>query len=176
MSTILLIPPATEPWSVGDAKGFLRVEHDDDDAVIGSLIAAARGQVVAAGRSHDDATATSLAVTPGNAALLPLEPVHVKAVRGDDGVHLSWIRRTRINGDTWSGEVPLGEDSEAYALDILSGGSVVRAIACTTSAALYANADELADFGAPQTSLRVRVAQLSSIVGAGHPAELTVNL
>jgi len=70
--------------------------------------------------------------------------------------------------------VPLGEDAEAYTLDILSGATVVRSMTCATPAALYANADELADFGAPQTSLRVRVAQLSSTVGAGFPTELTL--
>lgn len=50
MPAILLTPPATEPWSVDDAKSYLRVEHDDDDVVIGSLIAAARGQVEALAR------------------------------------------------------------------------------------------------------------------------------
>ena len=47
MSAILLIPPSAEPWSVAEAKDFLRVEHDDDDAVIAALIAAARGHVEA---------------------------------------------------------------------------------------------------------------------------------
>ena len=47
MSSILLTPPASEPWTLAEAKQFLRVAHDDDDAVITSLIAAARGQVEA---------------------------------------------------------------------------------------------------------------------------------
>lgn len=47
MSSMLLTPPATEPWTLDEAKHFLRVEHDDDDAMIASLIAAARGQVEA---------------------------------------------------------------------------------------------------------------------------------
>lgn len=47
MPAILLVPPATEPWTVADAKNFLRVEHDEDDALIASLIASARGQVEA---------------------------------------------------------------------------------------------------------------------------------
>lgn len=47
MAAILLVPPATEPWTVADAKSFLRVEHDDDDALIVALIASARGQVEA---------------------------------------------------------------------------------------------------------------------------------
>src|SRR5438105_10271551 len=50
MSAILLIPPSAEPWSVAEAKSFLRVEHGDDDAVIAALIAAARGHVEALSR------------------------------------------------------------------------------------------------------------------------------
>jgi uncharacterized phiE125 gp8 family phage protein len=50
MSAILLIPPSAEPWSVAEAKTFLRVEHGDDDAVIAALIAAARGHVEALSR------------------------------------------------------------------------------------------------------------------------------
>jgi len=47
MSAILLAGPAIEPWTVAEAKAFLRVDHDDDDAVIGSLITAARSQIEA---------------------------------------------------------------------------------------------------------------------------------
>jgi uncharacterized phiE125 gp8 family phage protein len=47
MPAILLTGPAVEPWSVEEAKRFLRAENDDDDAVIASLIAAARSHVEA---------------------------------------------------------------------------------------------------------------------------------
>ncbi|MBS0528892.1 MAG: phage tail protein, partial [Proteobacteria bacterium] len=133
-------------------------------------------RLAAVGRNHDDPTAVALTVTPQATALLPLSPVHVKARRDSDGIHISWIRRTRIDGDGWGIEVPLGEDVEAYALDILSGGSIVRSISCSSSEALYANADELADFGSVQTSLHLRVAQLSATVGAGHASELTLTI
>jgi hypothetical protein len=131
-------------------------------------------RIVASARNHDDPAAVALTVTPGDTALKPLAPVHVAAVRAGDGIHISWIRRTRIDGDGWGIEVPLGEESEAYVLDILSGGAVVRTIACTAPQALYAAADELADFGTVQTSLHVRVAQISATVGAGHAAEVTL--
>ena len=105
---------------------------------------------------------------------MPLAPVHLKAVRDGSGVTFTWIRRTRIDGDSWVGEVPLGEDSEQYALDIVSGGSVVRTLMASTPSVFYAAADEIADFGAPQTTLDVRVTQLSATVGRGFSAEATL--
>jgi len=47
MSSILLTAPAVEPLSLAEAKAFLRVEHNDDDDVIGALIASARIHVEA---------------------------------------------------------------------------------------------------------------------------------
>jgi uncharacterized phiE125 gp8 family phage protein len=51
MSAYLLTAPAAEPLSLSDAKNFLRVEHGDDDAIIASLIAAARNHVEALTRA-----------------------------------------------------------------------------------------------------------------------------
>ena len=50
MSAFLLMPPASEPLTLDEAKQFLRVEHDDDDALIASLIVAARAQVESVAR------------------------------------------------------------------------------------------------------------------------------
>jgi hypothetical protein len=91
-------------------------------------------------------------------------------------VTFSWVRRTRIDGDNWVGEVPLGEDSEQYVVDILSGPVVVRSLIVAAPMALYASADELSDFGAPQPNLSVRVAQLSATVGRGIAAEAVLHV
>jgi len=42
MASIILAGPGAEPITLVDAKQFLRVEHDDDDDLIASLIAGAR--------------------------------------------------------------------------------------------------------------------------------------
>ena len=133
-------------------------------------------RVVAAGRDTADATALALDVTPGDTALKPLAPVHLRARRDGAGVTLRWIRRTRADGDSWSGEVPLGEDSERYEIDILSGATVLRTLTSATPSVLYAAADELADFGAAQSSLTVRVAQVSATAGRGFAAAATLRI
>jgi hypothetical protein len=128
-------------------------------------------RVVAASRDFADPSTVALVATPDATALLPLSPVHVRAVRDSAGIHIGWIRRTRIGGDSWDpADVPLGEDTEAYEVDVLSESSVVRTLIASTPAALYPAAAELADFGSPQTSLSVRVYQLSAAAGRGHPA------
>jgi len=107
--------------------------------------------------------------------LRPLSPVHVRASRGAEGVTIAWVRRTRTNGDAWEpAEVPLGEEAEHYAIDVLQGGAVRRTLASTVPMVLYPAAQELADFGAPQAALALRIAQVSPVVGRGFEAAITV--
>jgi hypothetical protein len=125
-------------------------------------------RVIVAGRDHGDSAALSLSATPQATALRPLSPVHPHARRDGSGVHIGWIRRTRIDGDSWEAQdVPLGEAFEKYQVDILDGASVLRTLETSAPAALYAAADEIADFGSPQSTLSIRVAQLSATVGRG---------
>lgn len=50
MTLTLTAPPAAEPVALADIKAFLKIEHDDEDALIGALVAAARLHVEAAVR------------------------------------------------------------------------------------------------------------------------------
>jgi hypothetical protein len=132
-------------------------------------------RIVAAGRDIGDPVAVELAVTPQSTALRPLSPGHIRARRSSEGVLLSWIRRTRLDAhNPQLQEVPLGEAREAYVVEVLSGGDVVRSFETGTPNLLYAAADEITDFGAPQASLSVRIAQLSAAVGRGIPTETTL--
>jgi hypothetical protein len=134
-------------------------------------------RIVAADRDHGDATAVALDVTPQTTALDPLAPAHLSALRSGDGVHVAWVRRTRVGGDAWEAEdVPLGEERERYRVDILNGSDVVRTLTASEPTALYAAADEIADFGSAQSSLTIRVAQVSTTAGRGIAAEATLSL
>ncbi len=47
MPSILLAAPAVEPVTLAEAKAYLRVEHNDDDALIAALVAGSRIHVEA---------------------------------------------------------------------------------------------------------------------------------
>lgn len=109
--------------------------------------------------------------------LRPLAPVHMRARRDVSGITISWIRRTRINGDSWElAEVPLGEESEIYTLDILDGAAVKRSYQSTMPTQLYSTADIIADFGSVPTAVAVRVAQVSAAYGPGTFTHRIINV
>ncbi|MGU3492754.1 glycoside hydrolase/phage tail family protein [Xanthobacteraceae bacterium A53D] len=116
-----------------------------------------------------DEMVEEIVATASGIALLPLAPVHLRGRRQAGGVLISWVRRTRIGGDGWEAvEVPLGEASEGYRVEVLSAaGAVLHRADVATSNWLFTTAAETAAFGGPQTVLRVRVAQASAVVGYG---------
>lgn len=103
-------------------------------------------------------------------SLIPYAPVHIRGGRDEsNNLTISWIRRARINGQ-WQNnvDVPLEEDSEAYEVDILNGSTVVRTLSgLSTPEASYSAAEQTTDFGSAQSSVSVKVYQLSSVVGRG---------
>jgi hypothetical protein len=107
--------------------------------------------------------------------LKPLSPVHLLGARSSGDLAISWVRRTRIGGDSWdTTEVPLGEDSERYEIDILDGTTVKRTLSSNTPNAIYTAADQIADFGALQSSVDLRIHQLSAVLGRGTPRAATL--
>ena len=95
---------------------------------------------------------------------------------GGDAV-ISWIRRTRIDGDSWDiAEVSLGEEREAYALDILDGPSVKRSLTLDVPSYRYSAANIAADFGTMPATLSLRVAQISTTFGRGANLLRTINV
>lgn len=123
-------------------------------------------------------TATSVVTRIAGYAFRPWSPAHVQGGRDAGGEwSITWVRRDRRDG-LWLAyrDVGLSETVEAYELDILDGaGAVRRTIAAATPAALYSAAQQVADFGSPQTSLSLALYQLSTVVGRGYPATETIH-
>ena len=110
--------------------------------------------------------------------LRPYSPVHVKAHKtATNDIVISWIRRTRIDGDSWAQvDVPLGEEFEAYEIDVMSGSTVKRTLSASSPTVTYSAAEQIADFGAHQSNITLRVVQLSNIFGRGTYREATLNV
>jgi hypothetical protein len=137
-----------------------------------------RFSVPPAGGISADARAATAMVTLPHAAARPWAPAHLRARRGPgDDVAISWVRCARAGGDFWgAGEPPLGAPSESYLLEILDGGTVKRSVTTGAAAYLYEGVDQTADFGAPPSSLRLRVAQIDAAGAPGLNKELTITL
>ena len=102
--------------------------------------------------------------------------MHVRGTRASGDLAITWVRRTRIGGDSWdAAEVPLAEDEERYEIDILDGPDVIRTLTATTPSATYTAADQTADFGAPQSSISLRIYQLSTTPAAAPLARPCCN-
>jgi len=92
---------------------------------------------------------------------------------------LRWTRRSRVlEADAWEQvEVPLGEDSEGYEVEIRDGAAVKRVLASNTTSVVYTAAAQTTDWGAllgPGDTLAIRIFQLSARLGRGAPAAVTL--
>jgi hypothetical protein len=108
-------------------------------------------------------------------ALRPLSVAHPRVKVLEDGsARLSWIRRTRVSGDSWEGfDVPLAEEREAYEVVITSlAGEVVRRQTVTEPAFLYTAAERNED--GTLTGFQAGIAQISSRFGPGQARTVTV--
>jgi len=102
-------------------------------------------------------------------------PEHVTGTRttGND-LTITWKRRTRLGGQWADGhDVPLGEASEQYSVDILDGADIVRTIDTTVQSATYLASEQTTDGLTPGNPVTVTVYQLGTL-GRGWPTTATV--
>lgn len=178
---------ATPTHAIGErvvilsAATLARVEVPDSDLNTERFYKA-----VTVGGRLSEASVKSLTLV--GRALMPYAPVAVRGTRGTAPADwtVTWVRRTRLGG-SWKGgaDVPLGEEGEAYEVDILDGAAVVRTLTAAASSggsvvtssarqAIYTASDQMTDFGAEKTSLSLRVYQLSATIGRGFPGEASL--
>ncbi|MCB1508590.1 MAG: glycoside hydrolase/phage tail family protein [Hyphomicrobiaceae bacterium] len=121
------------------------------------------------GAALDGSSVAARSVTFGARAVTPLAPVHARLKRGADGtLRLSFIRQSRFPAPVFSGEEPLlGEEREAYRIEILDAGAVVRTADTDAPLYDYTLAAQTADFGAPVLALDLRIRQIGSGARSG---------
>ncbi|EYD74428.1 GTA host specificity protein [Rubellimicrobium mesophilum DSM 19309] len=118
-----------------------------------------------AGRPLSDPSWRHREVAFRGIGLRPYAVCHLRAHDSGGDLRVSWVRRTRIDGDSWTGtEVPLGEEREAYLLRVHRDGTVLREVEVARPAWTYDAAMRAEDGPGP---LRIEVAQLSVRFGPG---------
>jgi len=130
-----------------------------------------------------DRSYRQLGFTSEGVGLRPFSVVHVRqpwrTSREPGDLLIAWTRRSRsLAADNWTtAEAPLAEEREAYEVEVLDGGTVVRMLATSTTSVTYTADAQLADLGAllgPGDTLPIRIFQLSALVGRGAPASVTL--
>lgn len=114
---------------------------------------------------------------PQQRHMRPLAPVHLRARRTDDALELTWIRQTRIGGDSWAaGDVPLGEIFERYLITLSADGETALDLDAGAPVLSVPLADIDTAFGGRPDALTVNVAQVSDRYGPGETVSLSLDL
>ncbi len=132
--------------------------------------AGGEARVLAIGIGDAEAGSLASAVVTGE-ALRPPSPVHLTARESSGGdLEIGWVRRSRA-GWTWSSgnDAPLGEEIEAYQVEILRDG-LSRAATVVEPRWTYTAADRAADGSGPVT---IGVVQFG-MHGPSRPARLAI--
>ncbi len=123
-------------------------------------------------------TATAEQFTDNAVGLKPFAPIDLRAARDtSNNITFTWQRRTRLSTrmiGTLGISVPLGEDSEAYEIDIYSDGTyttVLRTITATSETASYTAAEQTTDGLTPGDTVYCHAYQLSAQIGRGYSLE-----
>jgi hypothetical protein len=107
--------------------------------------------------------------------LRPYRVAHLRAARAGNGdLGVKWVRRTRIDGDSWEVyEVPLGEERELYRVQVWAGGVLLREEEVAAPTWSYPVALQTAD--GVTAPFEIDVAQISDRFGAGPSRRITIN-
>lgn len=126
-------------------------------------------------RGYDDPSYQHYVEAFEGIGLRPYAPAHLRATVTSAGdTKVSWVRRTRTDGDSWqSYEVPLGEAFELYLLRVVQGGAVLRETTVASTAWTYTSAQKTSD--GLTGAYEIHVAQMSDSFGPGLFREIEIH-
>ncbi len=125
----------------------------------------------------DDVSPPIASTSPIGGALTPLSPVHPRVSRDNSGdIVISWIRRSR-EGWAWRDGVdaPVGEESEAYRIELIPQGESARFFTELVPRFVYLAADRAADQLAGATITTVTINQIGQH-SVSAPLSVTITL
>ena len=162
-------------WPEGSTVVLLNGAMQQLDLALSTRGLARHYRVGPAQRSYDDPSYVHHVAAFDGVGLRPYSPSHLRATIDSSGdVQVGWIRRTRIDGDSWqSVEVPLGEDFESYTVRVLKDGALRRETSVENSSFTYTSSAQAAD--GVTGSFEIAVAQVSARFGAGPFKRIMIN-
>ena len=165
---------ATTPWPAGTDFILLDNAVQQIDMPRSAVGLERHYRIGPARKSYDSKVFLQMRFTAEGVGWRPYRPVHLGAELVEGGaIALSWVRRTRIDGDSWQGaDVPLGEGAEIYHVRILSSGKLVREYFTARSQVIYTGQDQTKD--GTHDDFSVEIAQISERFGPGPYASLTI--
>ena len=166
---------ASQPWPVGSWVVLLDGAPEQIDVPRNLRRISRNYRIGPAGRSPDDPSFIGFDLAFNGNGLRPLAPVHLRAWRTEMGLTANWVRRTRLDGDSWeSRDVPVGEESETYLLRILQDGTLVYET--EVSQPSWTSDQTISSLLDTPGLVQVQVAQLSSSFGPGPFASARLNM
>ncbi|MFJ6023381.1 glycoside hydrolase/phage tail family protein [Brevundimonas sp. NPDC092305] len=127
-----------------------------------------------AGEPAGGAGVAEVMFTAAGVQARPWAPAHLRAkARLDGGLDLSWVARSRIDGDRWDGE-PAGRDPLRFRVRVLTGEAVVQAWEVEGTGAIYPAEQLSADFPGGVSGAMVDVAQWGDGYGWGSETRLAL--
>lgn len=178
LSELLRGQAGTDDAAVLGADSGARVFVIDGRVIPAGLAASETGlalnwRVGPIGRTFSDRYFATRSASGGTRALMPLSPVHLRALASlDGGIELTWIRRSRVAADiALASQVPVGEEVERYAVTLFdANGAAIHSRQTDTSKTQLEPALVLALFGAMPDVIDLEIRQVSATVGPGVPA------
>ncbi|MEL7176813.1 MAG: glycoside hydrolase TIM-barrel-like domain-containing protein, partial [Pseudomonadota bacterium] len=162
-------------WPAGSYVVLMNGMPDQISLPVGNRDTARYYRIGPVSRSYDDDAYIEKYEAFQGVGLRPLSPAHLRGYRRDDGdLAVHWTRRTRLEGDSWSGfDVPLAEASELYVLRVIDGGSLRREVQLNTSEWVYPAGMQAAD--GVSGVFEIEVAQVSERFGPGLYTRIEIN-
>lgn len=154
-------------WPIGSTVVLLDQAPLQVDLAVSSRGLARYYRIGPAGRGYDDPAVVVKVEAFDGIGLRPYPVAHLIAAENMAGdLAVSWIRRTRIDGDNWqSSDVPLGEETEAYAIRVVQAATIIREETAISASWTYPTALQVLD--GIVGPYQIDVAQVSDRFGAG---------
>lgn len=118
-----------------------------------------------------------ITMTGGMRALRPLSPVHLRAKKQEDDIYFSWIRRGRIDADSWlADDIAIGEERERYQIELWQNGQKILTHEVSEEGWNLMAEHQQQLFGSAAANIQFRVAMISAQAGCGDFATLHLTL